>query len=232
MGNIAIYATKGFEYLLILGFLAVFTTFYLYFTSTRFEPVRAGIRRGFNSMVEWFQIPDDVHFHQGHTWMQRDRDDPRAVRVGLDDFAQKMVGNINLVSTAKVGEQIKQGEQAWNLWIGNKSVSMLAPVSGEIVEVNKACQTNGAILNDDPFGAGWIYKIIPENITKESKNLLSGSLAKKWMETVVDKLRVQMSPEMDVVYQDGGVPMPGMARNIDKDNWESLVADFFLTRNQ
>ena len=54
MGNLAIYATKGFEYLLILGFLALFTLFYLYFTSNRFEKVTAVISSTIDQLVDWF----------------------------------------------------------------------------------------------------------------------------------------------------------------------------------
>jgi hypothetical protein len=71
MGNLAMYATKGFEYLLILGFLASFTIFYLYFTSSRFETATAVISKSIDSLVDWFRVPDNILFHQGHTWVKR-----------------------------------------------------------------------------------------------------------------------------------------------------------------
>lgn len=225
MANIAIYATKGFEYLLILGFLGVFTAFYLYFTSRRFEPIRAAVGRGLESLVDWFRVPEGVLFHQGHTWAQPDGNEPGVVRVGLDDFAQKMVGKADKVTLADIGSKIEQGEKGWSLRVGNKSIDMLSPVSGEIVAINKAFQENSA----DPYDGGWIYKVKPRNFSREIKNLLSGKLARKWMEEVVEKLRMKMSPDLGVVYQDGGTPVAGIARIIDETNWDKLAREFFLT---
>jgi len=236
MGNLAMYATKGFEYLLILGFLALFTIFYLYFTSGRFEKATAVISRSFDNLVDWFRVPDNIWFHQGHTWVKPDDAEPDLVLVGIDDFAQKLAGSMGFKKNPTVGTYIRQGETGWSLQAEDKSVDMLAPVSGEVVEVNSALlkeldkNTNkvGA-LNRDPYNNGWILKVKPENFDRERKGLLSGALARKWMEEAVERLRSKMSPEFGVVMQDGGVPIAGMAKNIDAEEWDLLLKEFFLT---
>jgi glycine cleavage system H protein len=236
MGNLAIYATKGFEYLLILGFLALFTIFYLYFTSGRFEKATAAISRSFDSLVDWFRVPDNILFHQGHTWVKQEEAEPDLVLVGMDDFAQKMAGPMGLRNNPTVGSFIRQGERGWSLQDGEKCVDMLAPVSGEVVEVNLALLAElekdtikVASLDSDPYGKGWILKVKPENFERERKGLLSGVLARKWMEEVANQLRLKMSPELGAVMQDGGAPMTGMAKNIDAQGWELLLKEFFLT---
>jgi glycine cleavage system H protein len=236
MGNLAIYATKGFEYLLILGFLALFTIFYLYFTSGRFEKATAAISRSFDSLVDWFRVPDNILFHQGHTWVKQEEAEPDLVLVGMDDFAQKMAGPMGLRNKPTVGSFIIQGERGWSLQDGEKCVDMLAPVSGEVVEVNLAllaelekATSKVASLDSDPYGKGWILKVKPENFERERKVLLSGVLARKWMEEVANQLRLKMSPELGAVMQDGGAPMTGMAKNIDAQGWELLLKEFFLT---
>lgn len=223
MGNIEIYATKGFEYLWILGFLVIFTGFYLYVTSKRFQPQLASAMGRLGSLAEWFRVPENIHFHQGHSWVRPEENDPETVRVGLDDFAQKMVGKVDFVDMARVGMRIRQGKTGWRLWAGDKYIPMLSPVSGVVVGVNKAFQ------NGDPFGGGWIYKVKPDNMELERKNLLSGRPAVTWMEDAAENLRQRMSPDLGAVYQDGGMPVEGMARNIDAVNWDKLVAEFFLT---
>jgi glycine cleavage system H lipoate-binding protein len=236
MGNLAIYATKGFEYLLILGFLALFTVFYLYFTSSRFERATNVIGRSFDRLVEWFSVPENILFHQGHTWARPHESLPDIVMVGMDDFAQKMAGPMGLRNNPTVGSSIRQGERAWSLQDEEKSVDMLSPVSGEVVEVNVALleelEKNGnniTALDSDPYGKGWILKVIPENFERERKGLLSGALARKWMEEVTDQLRLKMSPELGAVMQDGGVPMAGMAKNINAEEWDQILKEFFLT---
>lgn len=235
MGNLAIYATKGFEYLLILGFLALFTTFYLYFTSRRFEPATSIISRSFDGMVDWFRVPDNVLFHQGHTWVRPAESEPGLLKVGIDDFAQKMAGPMGFRNNPTVGAFIRQGERGWSLQDGEKSVDMLAPVSGEVVEVNVSLLAElendarkiGA-LDSDPYGNGWILKVKPENFERERKGLLSGALARKWMEQVVGHLRSKINPELGAVMQDGGVPVSGMAKNINAEEWDLLLKEFFL----
>ena len=235
MGNLAIYATKGFEYLLILGFLAVFTAFYLYFTSERFEKVTAVISSAIDQLVDWFLVPDDILFHQGHAWVHIQESEPGIVKVGMDDFAQKMAGPMGIRNSPTVGSVIRQGDKGWSLQDGEKSVDMLSPVSGEVTEVNTALlaeleKDSPAIdMGNDPYGNGWILKVKPENFERESKGLLSGTLARKWMEEEVEHLRSKMSPELGAVMQDGGVPVAGMAKNIDGEEWDTLLKEFFMT---
>lgn len=236
MGNLAIYATKGFEYLLILGFLALFTLFYLYFTSQRFEKIPAVIKNSVDSLVDWFRVPDSILFHQGHTWVRPDKENPGVVLVGMDDFAQKMAGSLGLRNNPTIGTFIRQGERSWSLQDGTKSVDMLAPISGEVVELNVAqlaAREKGHDIaggeDNDPYGKGWILKVRPENFERERKGLLSGRLARKWMEEVTDQLRLKISPELGAVMQDGGVPVAGMAKNIDAEEWDLLLKEFFLT---
>jgi glycine cleavage system H protein len=236
MGNLAMYATKGFEYLLILGFLALFTVFYLYFTSRSFEKATTVIGRSINGLLDWFQVPDNVLFHQGHTWVSPEESELGLVKVGMDDFAQKMAGPMGLRNNPTVGTFIRQGERSWSLQDGEKSVDMLAPISGEVVEVNiallaaleKGAQKIGA-FDIDPYEKGWILRVIPENFERERKGLLSGALARKWMEEVTTKLRLKISPEFGAVMQDGGIPVSGMAKNINAEDWDVLLKEFFLT---
>ena len=236
MGNLAMYATKGFEYLLILGFLALFTIFYLYLTSRRFDKVATAISRRVESLVDWFLVPDNILYHQGHTWVKRGEAEADVVLIGMDDFAQKLAGPMSLRNKPAIGSHIRQGERGWSLVSEEKSVDMLAPVSGKVVAVNPAllaahdkATDGGAGLNADPYGNGWILKVKPENFERERKNLLGGTLARKWMAEAAKQLRLKISPELGAVMQDGGVPMAGMAKNINADEWDQILKEFFLT---
>ena len=189
MGNLAMYATKGFEYLLILGFLALLTAFYIYFTSERFEKVATVISSTIEHMVDWFRVPDNILFHQGHAWARIEESEPGIVKVGMDDFAQKMAGPMGIRNNPTVGSVIRQGERGWSLQDGEKSVDMLSPVSGEVTEINTALLAElekdshaTEAMGNDPYGKGWILKIKPENFDRERKGLLSGNLARKLME--------------------------------------------------
>ena len=221
-----IFATKGIEYLIILFFLAAFLTFWLMFTD-RYPNVK--VKGTKNKIMDWFSVPAGFFFHQGHAWARVESGG--VLRVGMDDFAQKMVGTVNAVRTGKAGDKVRQGENGWTLKMGDRSIAMLSPVNGEILEVNKQALANPSLINSDPYGKGWLIKIKAENFIRDSKNLLSDKLARSWIEDVTDKLRALMgTKELGPVYQDGGVLLKEMARRIDKKNWEKLLGEFFLTR--
>lgn len=103
-------------------------------------------------------IPDDLRFHIGHLWMRpSERSD--LVLVGISDFAQKQLGKIIFVDMPRVGDAIEMGEP-FGAVESNKVVSeLIAPVSGEIVEVNSLLKQSAGLLNEDCYGTAWIAKV-------------------------------------------------------------------------
>lgn len=236
MANLALYATRGHEYLLVFGFLAVFVIIYLYFTSGRFDKSAFETNRSYDNLPEKFLVPENILFYQGHTWVRPEESEPDLVVVGMDDFAQKLAGPVGIRHNPTVGRTIRQGERGWSLQDGEKSIDMLAPISGEVVEINIPLlvelekNTNRInALDSDPYGKGWILKVRPEEFERERKGLLSGVLARKWMEEAANKLHRQMTYKTGAAKEQGGSPGAGMAKLINGDNWDQLLKEFFMT---
>jgi len=228
MGNLAIYATKGYEYLLVLFFLASFTLFYLYFTSRRFSPVSGPLPASVSTLLDWFRLPADMLFHQGHTWVDAWLNETGTVRVGMDDFAQKMAGAADRINFREVGSHIKQGEPAWSLQLGKKTVEMLSPISGKVVSLNPEVLVNPRIVNADPFIRGWLMQVQPDDVERESKNLFSGNIARKWMEESAARLMNRLPALAGAVAQDGGTAVTDLAAQIPEADWGDLAREFFL----
>jgi glycine cleavage system H protein len=225
-----IYATKGIEYLIVIGFLAMFVFFCRYLAAGSGE---AGGGRH-PEIVEWFRVPEGLHFHQGHSWMKDENGS--TVRVGIDDFAQKLVGKVDAVDLPEPGTWLAQGEEGWALRAHAAEIPMLSPVDGEVVAVNPAVLRSPELANRDPFGDGWLLKIRPSRLASNRKNLLSGNLARRWVEAALHELRVRSGGGLGALYQDGGLPiqdggMPvsGIARALDGEHWEAIVRRHFLT---
>jgi glycine cleavage system H lipoate-binding protein len=225
------FATKGIEYLLILIFLAAFLGFWLYFTSGDERTVKTKGKR-INNPLEWFAVPKGVHFHRGHSWAKPETSDADTLKVGMDDFAQKMTGKVDFFYIGEAGAKMKQGEEGWTLKVRNKPITMLSPVNGEIIEVNEEVLADPSLINNDPYGKGWILKVRAENFVRDCRNLLSERSARIWMEEVTNKLRMKMGFDNGLIYQDGGVLLKEMARRIDEENWTVLLGEFLLTHKR
>lgn len=89
--------------------------------------------------------------------------------VGVSDYAQKQLGDVVYVELPKVGTKITKGAQAGVVESVKSASEIYAPVSGEVVEVNDALSDDPALVNKDPLGKGWFFKI---KITND--NELSG----------------------------------------------------------
>ena len=107
--------------------------------------------------------PIDRKYTKEHEWIKIDGD---TAIIGITDFAQGQLTDVVFVELPEVGKQI---EQNGNLCVVEsvKSVSdIFSPVSGEIVEVNKALENSPALVNNDPFEDGWIVKLKVKNETE------------------------------------------------------------------
>lgn len=107
-------------------------------------------------------VPQDLRYTAEHEWV-RVIDDGANVRVGITDYAQDALGDVVYVDLPAVGDEVTAGAPVGELE-STKSVSeMYAPVSGTVVAVNETLGDNPQLLNDDPYGDGWLCEIAVSN---------------------------------------------------------------------
>ncbi len=219
-----LFATKGIEYILVILFLISIVPVWRLVRG----PVRAGMRlvgRAASVLWGWFNFPQGIYYHQGHSWALPE---DGVLKVGLDDFAQKLLGRPDAVELPTVGSKVKQGDIGWKMVIGGKTIEMLSPVSGEVVAINMKVLENPALLNMDPYGEGWLLKVKPENARIDLRNLLKGETLKGWIETTLERLGRRLGGELGLVYQDGGAPISGFARTLSPDKWDEIAREFLI----
>ena len=103
------------------------------------------------------EIPEDLNYTVEHEWVRAASN--TVVRVGITDFAQDALGDIVFVDAPAVGAQLTQG-QPYTEIESTKAVSeVFAPLSGEVIEVNELLADNPELVNEDPYGDGWMVKI-------------------------------------------------------------------------
>ena len=225
-----IYSTKGIEYLIAAVFFFGFLALQRYILTP--APGRGKSEGSHAGLPAWFRVPEGYGFHQGHTWMKADLMSPnrqRLVKVGLDDFAQKLVGKVDAVELPAVGSRLTQGDKGWSLVVDSVAIPMLSPVDGEVVAVNPEVLRSPGILSRDPYGAGWLLEVKPDRIAADTRNLLSGEMARAWMETSLENLHPIRHEALGPVLQDGGLPVEGIARVLGGDQWVALAKTHLLT---
>lgn len=121
--------------------------------------------------IKGYHMPDELYYHQEHSWA---RVDGTKVTVGMTDFFQKEAGDVVFVDLPEEEEEVSQGEVCGKIqsrkWIGK----LVAPVSGEIYEINEDLEEDTSLVNSDPYGKGWILVIEAEDLDSELPKLMQG----------------------------------------------------------
>jgi glycine cleavage system H protein len=219
-------SVKAAEYLIAVSYLFCFIVFWRFINGGSAAAREARASGWTGHIAGWFAVPEHVHFHPGHAWAHIA--DGELVTVGMDDFAHRLVGHAAITLPA-VGTTLGQGERAWTLESEGKSVDMLSPVDGTVVEVNERLREAPETLDRDPYGEGWLVKVRAPRVAANAKHLLKGSLARRWMEEACEGLQGLMSPELGRLYQDGGLPVYGMAKSLDAARWDTIARGFLLS---
>jgi glycine cleavage system H protein len=114
--------------------------------------------------------PQDLRYAPSHEWAKLDGG---TVTIGVTKFAVEQLTEPTFLELAKLGKVVKQGDEIGVIESVKSTSSIYAPIAGEVLEVNKAALDNLALVNDDPFGAGWLLKIKPA-AGSNLDNLLTG----------------------------------------------------------
>ncbi len=224
--TIEIFATKGVEYVMVIAYLFLLIVFWRVLTRGGREEVLAARPAG-RPMGAWFDIPEGLFYHQGHGWAFPLGAD--TVSVGMDDFAQRLLGRPGSVRLPSVGARLEQGLPGWEVEVDERSIPMLSPVDGQVVDVNHEVLASPGLVNDDPYERGWLMKVRVPDGRAALRNLLTGRVAGAWMDETVERLRAFRTGDLGVVLPDGGVPVPGFVRVLDPDRWDEVAREFLLS---
>ncbi|MBM4062042.1 MAG: glycine cleavage system protein H [Planctomycetes bacterium] len=219
------FMTKAAEYLLVIGFLA---TLLLGWPSLARRPAPVATPlpagKGGTTPSGWFATALERFYHLGHAWARPTADG--LVEIGLDDFAQKLIGKPDTIALPQAGAQLAQGRPLASLRVGGKAVDLPAPVDGVVVHRNDALHDRPGLVNGDPYGAGWLVRVRPTRWSANAEDLLQSDEAQRWMAASELSLQRRMSPSFGMLLQDGGVPVSGIARALAGEDWDRLANEF------
>ena len=223
-------ATKGLEYLVAIGYLLLLVPFWWLVAregGRRKAAAAAQAPSPVWAMRSWFAVPDGLSFHRGHTWVAPESGG--VVCVGLDDFAQRLVGRPDALALPLPGDTVEAGKPGLTLRFDGQAVPVLSPVGGEVVATNTDAISDPRLVCEDPYGAGWLMKVRVPRPVRALSNLVSGRMARAWMDEAAESLSGLMGPKLGPVLQDGGVPVSGFARELSPGEWQRIAAQLLLT---
>jgi glycine cleavage system H protein len=174
--------------------------------------------------VPWF--PEDVYYHKGHAWVKLG--EGNTMRIGVDDFTQQVMGDIEGIEIPPIGGKLDQGDVAWRICHGKRKLSQLAPLGGTVVEVNEKLRKDPTLVNRSPYEEGWILKVQTKGLNKEMPKLMDSLQFKVHFDQDKAKLMSSFNNQtLGAVYGDGEEVIKGAATNLDEGMWKILVTQLF-----
>jgi glycine cleavage system H protein len=156
---------------------------------------------------------NDLLYHRGHTWVRPEEDG--TLTVGLDEFAQHLIGHPDSVQLPKTDSEIESSGIAWRMSKNGHEVRVPAPVEGTVVA------TGG-------YDTGWYLKLRPHGPTN-LRHLLRGEEVSGWLAAEIERLQRQLTaPDAPHCLADGGALMPELMDALPSADWDSVLAATFL----
>jgi glycine cleavage system H protein len=131
-----------------------------------------------------YEIPETLRYTKEHEWVIVEGE---KCRVGITDYAQKSLHEVVYVDLPQLGKQLKQSE-VFGTVESVKAVSELySPVSGEIAERNEKLVQSPELVNQEPYGAGWIVVVKPSRLELDAKTLLTAEAYASYLKELTKK---------------------------------------------
>jgi glycine cleavage system H lipoate-binding protein len=175
--------------------------------------------------VAGFELAEEVYYHEGHTWAKPEYGG--RVRVGLDDFAQRLIGKVGRVELPGIGHQLSQGEAGFRVRRNGESAQVLSPVDGIVVRANDQLLENPDLINQSPYERGWLFIVEPTQLRKNLKGLYYGEDAQAFIGEEREKL-FSMTTDTRLAA-DGGASVEDIFEELEEKDWAKLVKTFFKT---
>ena len=134
-----------------------------------------------------FTVKRGYLYHPEESWARKDGN---LITVGVTDFFQKTAGDVAFIELPEIGTEVAMGGEAGVIETIKITVSTISPVSGLIKEVNTGLGDNPQWVNNDPYGEGWIFKVVPDNWETERRELLD---AQTYFPKMEGKIKEEMA---------------------------------------
>jgi CheY-like chemotaxis protein len=186
------------------------------------------LKEAVGSKTPEFQIPGGVFISEGHCWANVNEDG--TAKVGLDDFAKKIIGKIDSIGLPNLGMIVKKGQVLFNVNQGQRTISFKSPVSGKVKEINKFINQELDSLNFTPYDMNWVCEIDTDELDSELPGLKIGKSAVSFYQEDIERLQVlkkKTQTSKDAELEPEGVIFSGEMEKLDDISWKRFAEEFF-----
>jgi glycine cleavage system H protein len=129
-------------------------------------------------IIQGYDMPEDLYYEENHYWI---RVEGEMLVTGMDDFAQKLAGDVVFVKLPSEGKTLKKGKKFSQVESGKWLGKVYAPVDGELIASNEALELTPGLINQDCYGKGWMFKIKPEDMAQVNELIHAPADIEKWV---------------------------------------------------
>jgi len=226
-----IFETKGIEYLIIIAFLVMIIPFWIIIN--RQLEVKMHIKKALGILTAGtLRIPKGLFYSKNHTWAHLLKSGD--AKIGLDDFLLHITGEVRVANLKNPGDLMRKGDLMAEVVQNGKVLKINSPLSGKIVDSNFSVRDNPGIINIDPYGEGWIYKILPDRWVEETSSYYLAEEAVAWSKRELERLRDFLAESMNkyspetsmLILQDGGELCDKPLSELPAEVWQDFQKSF------
>lgn len=173
-----------------------------------------------------FTIPGGVFISEGHCWACIEQDG--TVKIGIDDFAKKLIGEIDDIEFPNLGMTVKKGQPLFTIKQGQRLIPFNSPVSGQIAKINSELPENIDVLDITPYEKNWFCVIDADDLDNELQELKIGKSAVNLYQSDLDKctkFKEKYTKGSKSEFDDD--LCLGQFEKLEDSSWEKVVTEFF-----
>lgn len=177
--------------------------------------------------VGGIQVPQGYYLHPGHTWARLEQAD--TVRVGVDDFARRLLGPPERIEAPLVGTRLSQGRCAIRVHRGGRETLLVSPLSGVVTDVNLSLGARCGPAHRAPYTQGWVLRLHADNLRQELKALMMGGETPTFFDQELHQLFGEIEDCCGPLATDGGFLSEDLSGNLPQMDWNRVMRKFFRT---
>jgi glycine cleavage system H protein len=178
-------------------------------------------------------VPQGFYLSEGHAWFKSDPSGE--VRVGADALVARALGTLEKVVFPKAGDLVRKGQPLFYLVHEGNVLTVSSSVTGRVIAINPALRDRPELVARDPYGSGWVCRIVSAYLDDGSGRMRFGDKAAFWLECQFDRFcefisaRVSSDLALGLTSLDGGLPVVGALTQLDGAAWSAFEAEFLRT---